>query len=170
MRSFLRILLTLTGLFCLTGTQPCRTPPENVMIIRGLAVFAAQPYRSFLKIFSCGVALFPESSARDPLFFKNPQQLSRSFSGIFSSWTFSGNLWIEPDAHSVGGYRGGCRPHTPTRGVHILTGGQAVSQHRARYREDLQRDQIPTGSSGYPSGHRQKPLRSGQQQDTRWYR
>ena len=85
MRSFLRILLTLTGLFCLTGTQPCRTPPENVMIIRGLAVFAAQPYRSFLKIFRSRVALFPESSAHGSIFFKNCHLATRTFFEILSS-------------------------------------------------------------------------------------
>jgi hypothetical protein len=55
------------------------------MIIRGLTVFAAKPYRSFLRIFSCVGALFPEFSARDPFFFKNPQQHDRSFSKIFIS-------------------------------------------------------------------------------------
>ena len=34
---------------------------------------------------SCRTGLFPESSAHDPYFFQNPQLLSRSFSGIFSS-------------------------------------------------------------------------------------
>ncbi|WP_232385585.1 hypothetical protein [Methanoregula boonei] len=60
-------------------------PSENLMIIRGLTVFAAKPYRSFLRIFSCVGALFPEFSARDPLFFENPQRPSRSFFEIFGS-------------------------------------------------------------------------------------
>src|SRR5208283_2899709 len=72
----------------------------------------------WLILLRVGGAHFLESSAHDPIIFENVQQLSRSFSGIlitrpkpFPEIVGSGRMlrivWWE--------YRGGCRPHIPTR-------------------------------------------------------
>jgi len=44
-----------------------------------------QPNRSFSGILSNCIELFPETSARDLMFFYNPQQLIHCFSGILSN-------------------------------------------------------------------------------------
>jgi hypothetical protein len=44
-------------------------PSENMMIIRGLADFGAEPYRSFFEILGNRMTDFPESSAPAPLIF-----------------------------------------------------------------------------------------------------
>jgi len=56
-----------------------------MMIIRGLADFGAEPYRSFFEILSNRMTDFPESSAPAPLIFQNPLLLSHIFFKIFSS-------------------------------------------------------------------------------------
>jgi len=47
---------------------------EDLMIFRGLSVFAAKPYRSFSK-----------SSAAELFFFRNPQHMTRLFLKILNS-------------------------------------------------------------------------------------
>jgi hypothetical protein len=66
-------------------------------------VNAVEPCIIILKIFRSTIDLFPESSARDPNFFGNPQAHGPDFSG---------NIWVSGNQFDIAGISWGCRPHT----------------------------------------------------------